>query len=376
MLAADSASSEGRTWYVKSDGTGDVPTLQAGIDSARAGDVVLVAPGRYTWTNQGTGDDYALIHFLRGKTRFAFRSESGPELTILDAELKGRIFYLQGGENDQATIEGFTVTRGKAPLYGDFCGGAFLAHLSSPIVKNCVFRENTADRGGAVYYAGVSGPRFEGCTFAANMASTHGGAIFLVNSSLVPVFKNCVIRDNTAGAKGGGIFSYHFPMNVSGCAIYNNTAGVKGGALYSELGYPGSFTGCTIAENNAPEGSAFALVSCEPLAVKETIIARNHDGLPFSVSQSALNLACCDVFGNAFGDALPAGVVNQGNVIFLDPRFCGQPGSSNYYLMSDSPCLPKDDGDALFCGQIGAFPVACGQVGVKRDTWGGLKRRF
>ena len=48
-----SHSSLARTWNVNTAGTGDVPTIQAAIDSAGAGDEIVVAPGRYTWSNQG-----------------------------------------------------------------------------------------------------------------------------------------------------------------------------------------------------------------------------------------------------------------------------------------------------------------------------------
>jgi hypothetical protein len=373
VFAASAAQVSARTWYVKSNGSGDVATLQAAIDSARAGDVVLVAAGKYTWTAQGSGDDYAMLRFLRGKTNFAFRSESGPDVTVLDAEWKGRIFYIQGGDNDQVTIEGFTITRGNAPLFGDFCGGAFLAHLSSPIVRNCVFRDNTADRGAGVYYAGVSGPRFESCTFALNRAGTYGGAVFLVNSSLTPVFANCTMRDNSAGVEGGAIFSYHFPMSLVGCAIYDNTAGQEGGAIYSEKGYPSTITGCTIADNVAPDGSALYLFVCEPLTVASTIIARNHGGVPLTLDRSTLAIGCSDLFGDGAAIGLPPGAVMLVNMLFVDPLFCGLPESVKYCLRSDSPCLQENQGDDMFCGQMGAFPSACAAVGVRSQTWGSIK---
>jgi hypothetical protein len=365
-----------RTWHVKADGTGDLPTLQAAIDSAAAGDTVLAAPGIYSWSNQGSGDEYALVRFIRGKTGFWFRSEAGPDYTTLDAERGGRVIYIQGGDNNQVTVEGFTIIGGRAPLFGDYCGGGLLAHLSSPIFRDCVFRDNTADRGGAVYYAGVSGPRFESCVFSGNRAAIYGGGIFLVNSSLVPVFIDCIIRFNTAGTKGGGIFSYHFPMSLIDCAIYANAAGEKGGGIYSERGYPATVHGCTIAENSSPDGSAIHLFMCEPMTVTSSILALNHDGPPLSVNQSTLRIGCCDVFGNAGGDDLPQGAVDLGDMLFLDPGFCGVPGSRNYYLRSDSPCLQENQGDEMFCGLIGAFPRRCGAVSTRDETWGGIKARF
>ncbi len=55
---------------------GDQPTIQAGIDAAMDGDIVLVADG--TWTGVGNRD----IDFL-GKA-ITVRSENGPDSCIID----------------------------------------------------------------------------------------------------------------------------------------------------------------------------------------------------------------------------------------------------------------------------------------------------
>jgi hypothetical protein len=48
LLVLISRSACARTWRITSAGSGDAPTIQAGIDSAAAGDMVLLADGVYT----------------------------------------------------------------------------------------------------------------------------------------------------------------------------------------------------------------------------------------------------------------------------------------------------------------------------------------
>lgn len=63
-----------RTWYVKADGTGDAPTIQAGVDSAGWGDVVLVGPGTHYLEGQGYIDISAGV---------VVTSERGPAETVV-----------------------------------------------------------------------------------------------------------------------------------------------------------------------------------------------------------------------------------------------------------------------------------------------------
>ena len=138
-LAVAAAPAWSATWYIKSDGTGDAPTLQAGIDSSAAGDTVLAAAG--TYAGVGNFD----VDFL-GKA-IVLISESGPDLTTIDCQSSGRGIIFQNAEGPASVLSGFTVANALAAGTGGaiFCDGA------SPEIANNILINNDAGTGAGIF---------------------------------------------------------------------------------------------------------------------------------------------------------------------------------------------------------------------------------
>ena len=194
-----------RIWNINASGTGDAPTIQAAIDLAVPGDEIVVSPGTYDWVNQGHTGDYGMVYFKTYKTGLILRSSGGPEVTILDARFSGRVMFIQG--HNDIVIDGFTLTNGVAPLSYDG-GGGLIGHLADPVIRNCIFVNNSAQQGGGLWFGGVSAPVIEDCLFYGNSAY-YGGGICLVNSSDRGIIRRCIIRDNYAEARGGGLIAHN-----------------------------------------------------------------------------------------------------------------------------------------------------------------------
>ena len=95
------------TWYVNVYGTGDAPTIWAAMDSATAGDTVLVGPGEYVVTYQSGS-----IGVGAGVT---MKSEAGP----LSTKVRFDWFWTYGvylGHN--STLDGFWVASGASRSVG------------------------------------------------------------------------------------------------------------------------------------------------------------------------------------------------------------------------------------------------------------------
>jgi hypothetical protein len=363
-----------RTWYVSFDGLGDAPTIQAAIDSTTDGDSVLVAPGNYTWANQGGDFDFGMIHIPRGKNNFVLVSEAGPEFTTIDAQGNSRVMFIAGF--NYITVEGFTITGGDAPSFGDHTGGGIAAHLTHDTIRNCIFKNNRASFGGGLWCGGVSSMQIIDCEFSGNQAD-YGGGLFFINSSLLPSIEQCRIYNNVANIRGGGIYAANNGFSISSSILYGNESGGEAGAIYLRSPYASSITSSTITANESVLGGSGIFMLATPiLTVDRSIISHGSGVLPFEIAtDSAINMSCSDIYGNQGGDLLPVGVVDLGGNFTADPLFCGA-GVSGVTISGSSPCADGSHPDGAACGLIGALGPSCGNVAVQQRTWGAIKASY
>ncbi len=317
----------GRTIHVPSE----QPTIQAAINSAPAGDIIVVAPGTYAET----------INFL-GKA-ITLRSSDGPLDTIIDGwGVGGSVVQCVNGEGPGTLLEGFTITGGNAEI-----GGGMLNIGSSPTVIDCIFTDNHAgDRGGGMYNRQGT-PNIIGSTFAGNSAVEMGGGMFNFRAS--PTVTACLFTQNSSN-KGAGMrnylnshatvinstFSYNHAGEegggmdnrknsnavVKGCVFKGNTAGSGGGGMHNYVGRAQAtgnplIVNCLFIGNSAPSGAGMRNNDPSPVIINTTFTHNEGSGIS-SRNGSAPVIENSIVWGNT-GDALSGAsshmaVINFSNI--------------------------------------------------------------
>jgi hypothetical protein len=371
------------TWYIKPDGTGGAPTIQAGIDSAAAGDTVLLANGSYT----GTGN-WEINYNGKAVT---VRSESGdPNACVIDCAAGSpvfrRAFYFASAETLTSVLEGVTITN-----CDENNGGAISCISSSPHIINCIFLDNDATYGGAMYIGG-GGPILEDCVFSGGWAVGDGaltlgnaspilirctfvnntgfaesaGAMW-VNSNSSASFEDCLFIDNSNPCCAGGavaIVDNSF-ASFTNCLFYGNSA-ASGGAVYVGSNCIISITSCSFYENSATSGGAIKVGANSTVSIERTIIAFSTSGEAVLCSGVVPNviLNCSNIYGNAGGDYVSC-FVGQDTIsgnFSSNPLFCDT-ANADFALAALSDCLPQNNS----CGVlIGAYGQGCdAPVGIE-----------
>ncbi len=330
--------------------TADDPrTLADRLAQARAGDTLLVGPGRYTGG-------------VRIPDRVAVIAVAGPDSTILDGAGRGPVvsFEQVGGGT---LLEGFTVTGGITTGDSDDGAGIRCVRDASPRLNHNRIVGNQARgadaRGGGIACLDGSNPVIANSVIADNEAAL-GGGIYIGKRrgwGSSPVIGASSIERNRA-RRGGGIAITHgseptITMNV----IARNMAVEGGGGVSIDRGQPRLMDNVLWANaDSAGIASGLLLYNYAAPRVEHNIIAANIGGPGVSCEeqqQEWQEFRCNDVWGHVGGDFAPGCAVYPGN-LSVDPLFC-DPETGHFGLRPDSPCLA-----APGCGRIGAFGLGCG----------------
>jgi hypothetical protein len=394
VLAAACAVSA-RTWYISPDGTGDAPTIQAGIDSASIGDTLLLADGTYT----GVGNrDIS----YKGKPVVVRSQSSMPQSCIIHCGAQQRGFAFVSNEGLESVLEGVTIREGCDAVGGGiYCsgssptiknvilrdnygwnagGGMYCEEGSSPFVANTIFLSNGAMDGGGLCCIG-SNPHLSGVEFRGNytaLPGTGGGIACIGGSS--PELTDVDFIDNSCQLSGGGIACWDTSTPILANALFwANRAMSAGGGICCGGGI--TMTQCTFVLNSsAMFGSAIACEGSPPLSIERSIFAYNFGSVAIvSTGGDCPELSCCDVFGNFMGDWVwcIAGQYGVNGNFSAHPLFCD--GANGDFTLEDcSPCLPGNHPFGYDCGGvIGAYGsgCACGAPTVP-STWGMIKAMY
>lgn len=343
-------------WYVKPDGSGDAPTIQAAIDSASARDTIICAAGTYT------GDGNRDLDF--GGKKVILRSEDGPDVTTIDCQGSEPdphgALYFHSGEDSMSIVNGFTITGAFTGFDIYSSSGAVHCTLSGPAIVNCKI---TGNDGKAVYCNYNMFPELGGglqldsCLISNN----NGHAVVAVEGNIK------ITRSEISYNDSGSVWvMWSGYLRMSDCNVHHNW----NSGVYVWLGSQGGLEveNCTFVGNSdgisygweAPKGGD----ETRAALFSNNLCAFNLDmgvrviGMPFA------DFACNNSFGNPGGDwpGVGFGPGDEFGNISADPLFCDT-ALGDYRLMEGSPCLPSGNS----CGALmGAFVEICGPCCVLR----------
>jgi parallel beta-helix repeat protein len=325
--------------------TCDYASVQDAVDAAGWRDVIKVAAGAYTGVSMRNGVTQTVYVSktvtIRGGYTTANWATPDPDanLTTLDAQGHGRVFYITG--DISPTIEGLRLIGGNASGLGggyggwDAGGGLYVVDATATISNNQVY-SSAAFAGGGLYLH-RSAATLRGNTIGFNTITDNGGGLYLYDSDAMlnanTIFSNTAVDDggglylyssgatlsgnaiisNTAVDDGGGLYLYDSDATLNANTINDNGAGAQGGGLYVQGGAP-TLSGNTIANNRAMFGGAL-FVRVSTARLDSNIIADNQAatvGSGMYVESSALWLRHNTLVRNADGDGSGVYVTDDG----------------------------------------------------------------
>ncbi len=287
-VACSAGAAEPSRWYVNAsaqppqDGLSwktAFASLQTALEKSKSGDEIWVARG--TYIPHATDRN---ISFQLKKQVSVYGGFAGNETALTQRDIRKNPTVLSGniGKGDKtkntvtilkgadgAVLDGFTVSDAystdKARMHlvpsdirkNDMeVGGGMRNFKVSPIVRNCIFRNNYSPKGGAVYNvqdSTATQAQFINVEFIDNAAQIRGGAVSN-DLGAMPFFINCRFTGNSCADKGGAIYNdFAASPILLNCLIQSNSA-VSAGGIGNDGGSSPLLVNVTIAGNEASSG--------------------------------------------------------------------------------------------------------------------------
>ncbi|MCK4654134.1 MAG: right-handed parallel beta-helix repeat-containing protein, partial [Candidatus Cloacimonetes bacterium] len=275
--------------YVHPDST--LNSIQTALNYATHHDTVLVAAGTYyehiSWPTYSIGLGTQSIHL---------KSESGPEVTIIDGGGNGTVIYIDDFQlvelpiwiDNTTIIEGFTIRNGNANIsYGsafDLRNGQSIG--ASPTIRGNIITQNSSGMGS--FYCHAASPIITENIITQN----NGNAICLRYGAHVTITGNTITQNS-----GCGIYNDVFsstPTIIGNTITHNGSHGIS---------IPG---GGTLVENNVianNEGLGIhTQFTCGLITITDNIITGNlSGGIGGSNSKSVTNCVVSNNGGYGIG---------------------------------------------------------------------------
>lgn len=303
------------TLTVGPEGSGaNFTSIEAAIDAANPGDMVLVLPG-----------EYYIDDPINVNKDLTIKSEGGPGGTTLlvttNLSSSEYVFLIMTGTTSATAIEGFTIISAQPsspPWHGFLCQVG-----THPTIENNVIQGS----GSGSSIRGIDVNNNAGALIKNNLISGFSHGIYLVNSSESVEILNCTIYNNTYGIYVSGLASVEM---IANCIINNNNYGIK---------VSGSDAIIPLIVNSAVVYNTVAgiklLLGGHVTSLKNSIVYgsnQNLSGAPDSVTYSDIG-----------GASVYPGVGN----INAEPLFVDLT-NNDYHLQPGSPCIDAGDPDPIY----------------------------
>jgi hypothetical protein len=283
--AIHAAPAQGKIWHVDQNGiaTGDghswktaFQSLQDALSVASQGDEIWVASGAYypdasdPTKSFVLKEDVAVYGGFSGSETAREQRDFRKNLTILSGNMgkgdktKNTKTIVVGA--DRAVLDGFTISDAYGTdtprmhlvpadiLKNDMVvGGGMRNFMTSPIVRNCIFKNNYSPKGGAVYNVhkpGADQATFINVDFIDNVAQIRGGGVSN-DLGAMPRFINCRFIGNRSMDKGGALYNdFAASPLILNCLFTRNSA-VSAGGIGNDGGSAPLLVNTTIVANKA-----------------------------------------------------------------------------------------------------------------------------